>query len=67
MSRGVQSPCIHVCRFPAPEGWCEGCGRTRVEANEWFRLTPFQRARVERALPARLARVRSRVAVKRQP
>jgi predicted Fe-S protein YdhL (DUF1289 family) len=63
MSRGVQSPCIHVCRFPAPEGWCEGCGRPRQEANAWFGMTPFQRGRIERALPARLARLRGR----RQP
>ena len=52
MSSG--SPCIDVCRFDLPTGWCEGCGRTRGEIREWRKLTPYRRTAVERDLPRRV-------------
>ncbi|WP_084932199.1 DUF1289 domain-containing protein [Pantoea rwandensis] len=31
----VKSPCIDQCGFTGKNGWCEGCGRTRKEAQDW--------------------------------
>ena len=30
-----KSPCIDVCEFSGPNGWCVGCGRTREETARW--------------------------------
>lgn len=48
------SPCIDVCRFDLPTGWCEGCGRTRGEIREGRKLTPYRRTAIERKLPRRV-------------
>lgn len=53
----VKSPCKDLCRFDASTGWCEGCGRTRTEAAEWRKLSPFRRGAIERELDRRLSRL----------
>ena len=30
----AKSPCIDVCKFIGPNGWCLGCGRTRDETRK---------------------------------
>jgi uncharacterized protein len=56
----MNSPCIDVCRFDAPTGWCEGCGRTRAEIAQWRKLSPYRRLGVERELPRRLDKLEKR-------
>ena len=29
-----KSPCIDICKFIGPNGWCLGCARTRDEAKK---------------------------------
>ena len=29
-----KSPCIDICKFIGPNGWCLGCARTRDEARK---------------------------------
>jgi predicted Fe-S protein YdhL (DUF1289 family) len=57
MSTPVKSPCIDVCRFAGPNGWCVACGRTLDEARTWRKLSPFARKRVLKELPRRLLRM----------
>jgi len=33
-----KSPCIDICEFSGPKGWCIGCGRTRGECRKWKTL-----------------------------
>lgn len=52
----VETPCIKVCAIDPATGLCAGCGRTIAEIAAWASLTPGERARIVRELPARLAR-----------
>ena len=36
-----KSPCIDICKFRGPNGWCLGCARTRDEARKWKKLKPY--------------------------
>ena len=36
-----KSPCIDICEFSGPKGWCIGCGRTRGECRKWKTLKPY--------------------------
>lgn len=36
-----KSPCIDVCDFSGPKGWCLGCGRTRQECQNWKSMKPY--------------------------
>ena len=36
-----KSPCIDICEFRGPKGWCIGCGRTKEECRQWKSLKPY--------------------------
>ncbi|MEC5162883.1 uncharacterized protein ACFDR9_003628 [Janthinobacterium sp. CG_23.3] len=59
----LKSPCIELCAFDGPTGFCLGCTRTLEEARAWKKMTDFKRhqiindsarrkKKIERALPA---------------
>lgn len=50
----VKSPCSDICIFDNESGWCIGCGRTRKEASEWRKLSPYHRKAAERDLKRRI-------------
>jgi predicted Fe-S protein YdhL (DUF1289 family) len=50
----ASSPCIRVCTLDPETGLCEGCGRTREEIGQWFRLTEEERLRIMAQLPERM-------------
>ncbi|MEC8138273.1 MAG: DUF1289 domain-containing protein [Pseudomonadota bacterium] len=56
-SKRNESPCVDICRFAAPHGWCEGCGRTRQEARLWRQMKPFARTALEKELKQRMSRM----------
>ena len=39
--KAAKSPCIDVCDFSGPKGWCLGCGRTRAECDKWKKMKPY--------------------------
>ena len=41
-SEKPKSPCIDVCEFSRPKGWCVGCGRTREETVGWKKMKPYE-------------------------
>ncbi|MGK3114367.1 DUF1289 domain-containing protein [Candidatus Pantoea formicae] len=55
ISMSVKSPCTDVCIFEGKNGWCRACGRTRKEAQEWRKMSPYHRKAIERALKDRVA------------
>lgn len=57
MAKRSQSPCIDVCQFTGPKGWCLGCGRTRGECQDWQSLKPFARKAIEKDLKRRMSRI----------
>lgn len=57
----VKSPCIDQCSFSGKNGWCEGCGRTRKEAQEWRKMSPFHQKILLRALEGRMNILRMKI------
>ena len=39
--KSKKSPCIDICKFNGKNGWCLGCGRTKIEARKWKNLKPY--------------------------
>ena len=52
-----KSPCIDVCDFSGPNGWCLGCGRTRNECGRWKKLRPYDIQMIQKQLKRRLATI----------
>ena len=48
------SPCIDICKFIAPNGWCLGCARTRDEARKWKKLKPYDIKIMHKTLQRRM-------------
>ena len=49
-----QSPCIHVCDFSGPNGWCKGCGRTKKECFDWKKMSIYNKKKLKKKLDKRL-------------
>ena len=45
-----KSPCIDMCKFSGPKGWCLGCGRTRGECQKWKNLKPYDKKNLEKSI-----------------
>ena len=52
-----KSPCIDVCDFSGPKGWCSGCGRTRQECQRWKKMKPYESKILEKDLEKRLSQL----------
>ena len=50
-----KSPCIDICDFSGPHGWCVGCGRTRGECDKKKKLRPYDIQMIKKQLKRRLA------------
>ncbi|MBE1277800.1 DUF1289 domain-containing protein [Enterovibrio norvegicus] len=55
-----QSPCIDVCDFSAPKGWCVGCGRTREECQKWKAMKPYDKNILQKELKKRMSKIRAK-------
>ena len=43
MSKPKKSPCVGVCVYRGPKGWCLGCGMTSKESRSWSSMRPYDR------------------------
>ena len=50
-----KSPCVDICQFTGPSGWCTGCGRTRAESARWKKMKPYEANKIEKELKLRMA------------
>ncbi len=50
----AKTPCIKICVFAGPKGWCVGCGRTQKECEQWKSMKPYDRKTIEKSLKKRL-------------
>ena len=48
--KSKKSPSIDICKFTGKNGWCLGCGRTKVEARKWKNLKPYDIKLLEKQL-----------------
>ncbi|MPV86384.1 DUF1289 domain-containing protein [Ostreibacterium oceani] len=53
-----QSPCIDLCVFSGPKGWCLGCGRTREECQKWRGMKPYAKNSLLKELTARMRKIK---------
>ncbi len=49
-----KSPCIDICKFIGPNGWCLGCAGTREEARKWKKLKPYDIKIMHKTLQRRM-------------
>ncbi|WP_333003207.1 DUF1289 domain-containing protein [Vibrio coralliilyticus] len=52
-----KSPCIDVCDFSGPKGWCLGCARTREECQNWKAMKPYAINTLQRELKKRMSKI----------
>lgn len=52
-----KSPCIDVCDFSGPKGWCSGCGRTREECQKWKTMKPYTLNNLHKELRKRMSQM----------
>jgi len=57
MKKRNKSPCIDICEFVQPNGWCVGCGRTRDECQKWKSMKPYAKVSLEKELARRLSKI----------
>lgn len=58
MVKRQKSPCIDLCDFSGPKGWCLGCARTRLECNQWQKMKPYDRTKIEKDLQKRMNQIK---------
>jgi predicted Fe-S protein YdhL (DUF1289 family) len=54
-----KSPCIDICDFTGPKGWCLGCGRTRQECQTWKAMKPYTKNILEKDLKNRMSQIKA--------
>ena len=52
-----KSPCIDVCDFTGPNGWCLGCGRSQIECQKWKKMKPYEINILQKLLKKRLTHI----------
>jgi len=53
MSKRKKSPCVGVCVYRGPKGWCLACGLTSQEIRSWKSMKPFGRTALLKQLQRR--------------
>lgn len=53
----LKSPCVNICEFVGPNGWCIGCGRTRAECQQWKKMRPYKQQILRTTLKKRMAQM----------
>ena len=48
--KSKKSPCIDICKFMGKNGWCLGCGRTKIEVRKLKNLKPYDIKTLEKQL-----------------
>ncbi|MGB0446692.1 MAG: DUF1289 domain-containing protein [Pseudomonadales bacterium] len=53
------SPCINICDYSGPKGWCLGCGRTRQESKNWSSIKPYDKNFLLKELDKRMRKIKA--------
>ncbi len=60
MGKRKKSPCIDVCNYHGPKGWCIGCALTRTEIKNWKNMKPYDRNLLMNQLPRRKSEMKNK-------
>ena len=56
MPKGKKDPCVLVCRYRGPNGWCVACGLTALESRRWWKMKPYEQTKLLKELEQRLTK-----------
>ena len=59
MSKRQKSPCIDVCKYNGPKGWCVACGLTSKESKGWKAMKPYGRTLLLKQLQGRQSEMKA--------
>ena len=59
MSKRNKSPCVDVCKYQGPKGWCLACGLTSKESRSWKSMKPYGRNALVKELRRRQAEMKA--------
>tara|TARA_B100000427_G_C15078315_1_gene407286 strand:+ start:44 stop:250 length:207 start_codon:yes stop_codon:yes gene_type:complete len=59
MSKRKKSPCIDVCTYSGPKGWCIGCGMTVKEIRSWRSMKPYDKNNLLKQLQRRQSELKA--------
>ena len=59
MKKRDKSPCIDVCKYRGPKGWCIACGLTSRESKNWKTMKPFGKTALLKQLRRRQAEMKA--------
>ena len=59
MSKRKKSPCIDVCKYLGPKGWCVACGLTSKESKGWKAMKPYARNSLLKQLQRRQSEIQA--------
>lgn len=59
MGRKKKSPCVDVCRYEGPKGWCIACGLTIRESREWRSMKPYDKNALLKRLQKRMSELKA--------
>ena len=60
MGKKKKSPCIDVCKYKGPNGWCTACGMTSKESRDWKSMKPYNRTILQKQLDRRKVEMNGR-------
>jgi len=60
MSKRKKSPCVDVCTYNGPNGWCTACGLTTKESRMWRKMKPYDRNILQKKLQRRTAEMKGK-------
>ena len=56
MPKGKKDPCVLVCRYRGPNGWCVACGLTALESRRWWKMKPYEQTKLLKELEKRVGK-----------
>lgn len=59
MGKNKKHPCVDVCRYAGPKGWCVACGLTSRESRTWRKLKPYDKNILLKKLQRRKAALKT--------
>lgn len=59
MKQRNKSPCVDVCKYHGPHGWCVACGLTSKESKGWKSMKPYNRNVLLKQLQRRKAEIKA--------
>ena len=58
--KNKRHPCVGVCVYSGPKGWCAACGLTSKECRSWRGLKPYDKTTLLKKLQRRISELKAK-------